>query len=129
MPGKLLDAVTKEIIVPDKELKTWYHHSNPIKYAEWFEDQARTQIINYIRKNRLVMNSVEPIEEQEIASHLEPLRRAVQLIKRYRDIFCDENDTVAVRSIIICTLMGNITSAYSDTLEIIKIFVNMLMLK
>jgi len=119
MPGKQINALTKEIIVPDKELKNWYHHSNPIRYAEWFEEQARTKIITELNQMRKIQCSAEPIEEHEIVTRLEPLRRAVQLIKRYRDVYCDKHDAVAVRSIIICTLMGYITSSYSDELQII----------
>ena len=122
MPGKQINAGTKEIIVPDKELKYWYHHSNPIRYAEWFEEQAKTQIITEINQMRKVQCSTEPIEEHEIVARLEPLRRAVQLIKRYRDIYCDKHNTASVRSIIICTLMGHITSSYSDELQIIMDF-------
>lgn len=122
MPGKQINASTKEIIVPDKELKSWYHHSNPIRYAEWFEEQARTQIITEINQMRKVQCSAEPIEEHEIVARLEPLRRAVQLIKRYRDVYCDKHNASAVRSIIICTLMGHITSSYSDELQIIMDF-------
>lgn len=122
MPGKQINAGTKEIIVPDKELKYWYHHSNPIRYAEWFEEQAKTQIITEINQMRKVLCSTEPIEEHEIVARLEPLRRAVQLIKRYRDIYCDKHNTASVRSIIICTLMGHITSSYSDELQIIMDF-------
>ena len=122
MPGKQINLISREIIVPDKELKNWYHHSNPIRYAEWFEEQAKTHIISEIQQMRKVQCSAEPIEEREIVTRLEPLRRAVQLIKRYRDIYCDEHETVPVRSIIICTLMGHITSTYSDTLQIIQDF-------
>lgn len=122
MPGKQIDVTSREIIVPDKELKRWYHHSNPIRYAEWFEEQARTHIVSEIQQMRRIQCSAEPIEEHEIVTRLEPLRRAVQLIKRYRDVYCDEHNTAAVRSIIICTLMGHISSSYSDTLQIILDF-------
>lgn len=119
MPGKAIDRATNEIIVPDRELVRWYHHSNPIGYAQWFENQAKAQIINEVRKFQA---NAEPIEDQEITARLEPLRRAVQLIKRYRDIYCDKNDAEPVRSIVICTLMGNISSTYPSELQIISDF-------
>lgn len=122
MPGKQIKSGKHEILVPDKELMQWYHHSNPIDYADWFEEQARKGIISEINKLRRIQCSAEPIEEQEIVTRLEPLRRAVQLIKRYRDMYCDMNNTEPVRSIVICTLMGEITSTYSDTLQIITDF-------
>lgn len=122
MPGKVIDNSTNEIIVPDRKLKTWYHHSNPIRYAEWFEDQARSAIRYELRKQRFAVASTEPITDQEIASRLEPLRRAVQLIKRYRDIYSEKYKSEPVRSIILCTLMGNISSAYSSEIDIITDF-------
>lgn len=120
MPGQAVDRETNEIIVPDRELKNWYHHSNPIGFAEWFENQAKTRI-RHILENRLQC-STEPIDEQKVAAHLEPLRRAVQLIKRYRDIYCDRNDKEPVRSIILCVLMGHISSEYADEISIMTDF-------
>ena len=57
-----------------------------------------------------------------MASKLEPLRRATQLIKRYRDVYCDKNGKVPVRSIVLCTLLGNISSEYSSEISIINDF-------
>lgn len=122
MPGKLVNIATREIIVPDKELKQWYHHSNPIGFAEWFENQARTRLRSEILEYRRAQAKVESVTEQEITEQLEPLRRAVQLVKRYRDIYCSENDAEPVRSIVICTLMGQISSFYGDALHIIESF-------
>ena len=121
MPGKLVNPETHEIVVPDKELKNWYHHSNPIGFAEWFEKQARTQILHEMSEQRAQFQ-VEKVSEQEVAKRLEPLRRAVQLVKRYRDIYCDKTHREPVRSIVICTLMGRITSFTGDTLQIIASF-------
>lgn len=121
MPGQALNRSTNEIIVPDRELKKWYHHSNPIGYANWFKNQARTRI-EYVLKSKKIQCSTEPIEEQEVVTHLEPLKRAVQLIKRYRDIYCDKNNTEPVRSIVICTLMGYISSDYSNEISIMMDF-------
>lgn len=120
MPGKLIDHATNEIIVPDRELKSWYHHSNPIGYADWFENQAKTAIRGELNQQRIAKASAEPITEQEIVTRLEPLRRAVQLVKRYRDIYCDKHNTEPVRSIVLCTLMGYISSSYSSEMDIIQ---------
>ncbi len=122
MPGKLINEITHEIIVPDKKLSNWYHHSNPIGFAEWFENQARTRLRAEINEFRQAKSKVENVTEQEITEHLEPLRRAVQLIKRYRDIYCAEKKAEPVRSIVICTLMGQISSYYGDALHIIQSF-------
>lgn len=122
MPGKLINESTHEIIVPDKELQNWYHHSNPIGFANWFEHQARTRILLEMSAMQRSDFDVQKVSEQEIASKLEPLRRAVQLVKRYRDIYCDKNGTEPVRSIVICTLMGQVSSYSGDTLKIIQNF-------
>lgn len=117
MPGKAINRATNEIIVPDRELRNWYHHSNPIAFAEWFENQAKTQIRAIFERGKAYA-SAEPITDQELVVRLEPLRRAVQLIKRYRDIYCKRTKKEAVRSIVLCTLMGHISSEYSDEFSI-----------
>ena len=122
MPGRSVNPVTHEIIVPDRELAAWYHHSNPIGFAEWFEQQAKTQIIDERSHFGKFSCEVEKVTEQEVASRLEPLRRAVQLVKRYRDIYCEKYNTEPVRSIVICTLMGQITSYAGDTLQVLDRF-------
>lgn len=122
MPGQLVNRVTNEIIVPDRKLKSWYHHSNPIGYAEWFENQAKSVIRYELNKQRIAKGSAEPISDQEIVARLEPLRRAVQLVKRYRDVYCDKNNVEPVRSIVLCTLMGFISSSYSSEIDIITDF-------
>ena len=124
MPGKKVDEGTNEIIVPDRELSRWYHHSNPIGYADWFENQAKDHIRYYLKTQRSIRASVEPIQDQEIAEHLEPLRRAVQLVKRYRDVYCEANNKEPVRSIVICTLLGEISGSYSSEICIIRDFCN-----
>lgn len=124
MPGKLINSQTHEIIVPDRELKGWNHHSNPIGFADWFEKQARTRILMEMNEIRVAQYNLEPVTDQEVVAQLEPLRRAVQLVKRYRDIYCAEHNTEPVRSIVICTLMGYITSFTGGALDIIKSFCN-----
>ena len=122
MPAKLINEATSEIIVPDKELSGWYHHSNPKGFADWFENQARNSFMKEMSRTAYSKFDVESISEQEMAAKLEPLRRAVQLVKRYRDIYCDKHKTEPVRSIILCTLMGKITNFAGDTLQIISSF-------
>lgn len=127
MPGQRISNIGTEIEVPDKELKRWYHHSNPIAFADWFENQAKKQIRMIFEASKALNEQAEPVEDQEIFTRLEPLRRAVQLVKRYRDVYCDshsdEDHTVEpVRSIIICTLMGYITSSYGSEIQIIQDF-------
>lgn len=122
MPGKLIDPSTHEIIVPDRELKGWNHHSNPIAFADWLERQAKTRILFEMAEVRKAQHKIEKVTDQEVTAQLEPLRRAIQLVKRYRDIYCDKTNTSPVRSIVICTLMGKMSSFTGDTLQIITSF-------
>lgn len=122
MPGKLVNPMTKEIIVPDRGLSNWIHKSNPIGFAEWFENQAKTHIVAELNEIRKSVYNAEKVSDQEIAEHLEPLRRAVQLVKRYRDVYCDRYRTEPVRSIVICTLMGSIARFTGATMQIILSF-------
>ena len=124
MPGKLISPETKEIIVPDHELKGWNHHSNPIGFADWFERQAKTRILFEMSEFWKFQHNIEKVTDQEVTEQLEPLRRAVQLVKRYRDIFCEKSNTEPVRSIVICTMMGSIASFTGNTLQIIENFCN-----
>ena len=121
MPGKLINPSTKEIVVPDKKTRADYHNSNPIAYAEWFEEKARNRVISEINCHKFKA-TVEKVTEQELAKHLEPLRRATQLIKRYRDLYCTKTNSEPVRSIVICTLLGQISKYSSSTLDIISLF-------
>lgn len=118
MPGQVFNKTTNEIIVPDRELKRWYHHSNPKEFANWFENKAKTRGVF----SSTLKEGVEPLADQEDVAKLEPLRRAVQLVKRYRDIYCEENDREPVRSIVLCTLMGNITSSYKNEIVTLSDF-------
>lgn len=122
MPGKLLDSSTREIIVPDREKKQWYHHSNPKAYADWFESRAKQTIQSAYYFSERLRENVEPLSDQQLSERLEPLRRAVQLIKRYRDVYCDKTKKEPVRSIVICTLMGEINSNYSSVVQIVQDF-------
>lgn len=124
MPGKLISPESKEIIVPDHELKGWYHHSNPVGFADWFERRAKTRILFEMSELRKAQHNIEKVTDQEVTVQLEPLRRAVQLVKRYRDVFCEKNNATPVRSIVICTMMGNIASFTGNTLQIVENFCN-----
>lgn len=88
------------LCVPDRELGTWVS-SNPRGYAKWFKDRAdsvKTSLLEKaIRAENLPADSFK---------HKKPLQRAVQLIKRYRDIYFQEDSTYKTSSIILTTIAG-----------------------
>ncbi len=86
--------------VPDRELGTWVS-SNPRGYANWF-----------MQRTNLVKESL--LEKAFNAEHIpsdnfkykKPLQRGVQLIKRYRDIYFQKDDTYKTSSIVLTTIAG-----------------------
>ncbi len=103
--------------VPDRALRDWTP-SNPIGYAEWFEERA-------IVEPELVMERAEPIPAQQGVEEKRPLQLAVQLIKRWRDLHFDDQDLAPI-SIVLTTLAGHfyqgarsVSAALSSVLELI----------
>ncbi|MES2460258.1 MAG: nucleotidyltransferase [Armatimonadota bacterium] len=89
---------------------TWdYEHgwpkSNPRGYAAWFMERMRIVLIQSKRaRAHKITASVESIQDYEVRT---PLQRAIQLLKRHRDIRCmgDEDKPI---SIIITTLSAQV---------------------
>lgn len=100
------------ILITDRELHQW-QVSNPREYAGWFlsrsersfrEDRTR------LAKSRGV--KVEAIPDHEVRT---PLHRAVQLLKRHRDLRFEGDSDDKPASILITTLAG-IAYAHGDSL-------------
>lgn len=94
-----LDA--NRIVVPDRLLKDWTP-SNPKGYSDWFKSK-------YIKEELMLLEKALNAEDlpNQIPYHLmQPLQRAVQLIKRYRDIYFKDNPDIATSSIILTTIAG-----------------------
>ncbi len=84
--------------VPDREAKEW-KDSNPKGYAKWFEDQT-------IEYYEILAKRLEPLPRPEKALDKAPLKRAVQLFKRFRDISFQKNPKIAPISIVLTTLVA-----------------------
>lgn len=94
---------SQAILLTDKELHYW-QKSNPKAYAEWFYQRMRVMITR--QKARLleanaVYKSIEEVPEWKVRT---PLQRAVQLLKRHRDIYFADNLENCPVSIILTTL-------------------------
>ena len=83
------------LLVPDRELQAW-SPTDPKGFIAWFRGISR-------RPYDEVRLGVEPLPETEDADSKTPLQRAVQLLKRRRDIVFD-GDQHAARSIVLTTL-------------------------
>ncbi|HPT25868.1 MAG TPA: nucleotidyltransferase [Bryobacteraceae bacterium] len=84
------------IQVPDRELANW-SPSNPKGYVEWFRD-ASTRLY-------IVEKAAQPVPPQQPADEKLPLQLAIQLMKRWRDVFYP-NPKQAPISIVLTTLVG-----------------------
>ena len=84
------------IRVPDRKAKVW-KASNPKGYGIWFESKAELP-------PHIVKGYIEPVPAQEDAEEKSPLKLAVQLLKRRRDImFLNDCDNAPI-SIVLTTL-------------------------
>ena len=100
-------------------------YSNPYKYHDWFEGRMRFQL-NEAKKEFSIRNKVE-ISEIPLYKVKTPLQRAIQLLKRHRDITYDRlpqsrKDNAPI-SIIITTLAAH---AYNNELSVYETLNNIL---
>ena len=89
------------ILVRDKKLKDNVS-SNPCGYGTWFNGKA-DMVKEFLLEKAYAM---EELPEQEPYHLKKPLKRAVQLIKRYRNIYFENDLDNATSSIILTTLAG-----------------------
>lgn len=100
------------ILVPDLDANLSLLHpendswksTNPIDYAEWFEDQCAPV---FVVNEKYASAQVDPVPDTE-AVHAKPaLKRSVQLFKRWRDVEYEQRPGLAPPSIILTTLSGH----------------------
>lgn len=89
--------------------------SNPKGYAEWFRSRMQTRF-DAIRKS-LMERQVEDVPEFKVKT---PLQRAVQILKRHRDIMFEDNSDDKPISIIITTLAGHAYNNETDIMETLQ---------
>lgn len=82
----------------------YYENSNPLGYIDWFKNAMRFhQIVNYQKKIIFEKGEteIEPLTLQNIKT---PLQKAIQILKRHRDIVFKDDLENRPSSIIITTL-------------------------
>ncbi len=100
-----------KIRVPDRELGKWVS-SNPRGYADWFMAKANLAESSLLEKAL----RAEKIQADDF-NNKKPLQRAVQLIKRYRDIYFEKDGSYKTRSIILTTIAGQLYSGEESIFE------------
>ncbi len=102
------------LIITDTELPKW-QHSNPKGYANWFNDQQKTLLLE---RREMMAKAVEVhVEEIPLERVPTPLRRAIQILKRHRDVHYQGNRDDKPISIITTTLAANAYNGETDILE------------
>ncbi len=91
----------ESLLVTDRELREW-QFSNPIGYAEWFKAHMRTRFLEQRGRVAAILNeAAERVPDWKVKT---PLQRAVQLLKRHRDSYFQDDLGDKPVSIIITTL-------------------------
>jgi hypothetical protein len=111
------------LVVPDRESR-WWKPSNPKGYADWFEQRCELAMQFQMAESARLVSKAEPIPDQEAAEDKATLKRAVQLLKRWRDIRYEKQPDVAPISMVLTTLaalsydgQGSVSQAISDILN------------
>jgi hypothetical protein len=101
LPGCQQNKANDNIImIPDRELKEWLS-SNPRGYGDWFIQKANTVQQTLLEK----AYAAENLPTDEYASK-KPLQRAVQIIKRFRDLHFEKAKEYSTPSIVLTTIAG-----------------------
>lgn len=111
------------ILLTDRDLREW-QHSNPIGYADWFwkrmeetVETSRSDLATFLSKS---------VEEVPLWLVRTPLQRAVQVIKRHRDLYFADHPEDQPTSILLTTLAGQTYGGQVDVYEAVAHIANSL---
>jgi hypothetical protein len=93
------------IKIPDRPLQQW-RDSNPKGYSRWFEEQSAKRLLLEKAAQLSANANVEPLQDPAPAYLKPPLKLAVQLFKRWRDVVFRGRESLAPSSIVLTTLAG-----------------------
>lgn len=113
--GLLSEAV---LITDTRNADTEWPKSNPRGYVQWFK--SRQEAVFVSMKKRLagsIKASIDDVPEYKIKT---PLQKAIQILKRHRDIFWErKKDTYKPISIIITTLAASLYKGQDNIYNVI----------
>lgn len=113
LPGCIIISGDSKIMVPDRLLRNWTS-SDPKGYANWFSQKAEAvqsfELRDAYRKFITLSEAKSEQEElpEENVYNKEPLKRAVQLTKRYRDLYFEKEPKYKTSSIVLTTIFGEL---------------------
>lgn len=108
-------AITDKTSPFYNEISDEWNVSNPKGYFQWFKDKMSERYKfqrQYIAESRGI--SIEEVPEYEIKT---TLQKAIQILKRHRNIYFKENSEYSVASVIITTLAAR---AYNGNSSLAK---------
>ncbi len=97
-----LDSADNSILLTDRDLREW-QHSNPIGHSEWFREQMADEFVRLRQEAAIRMKAMD-VEDVPTWRVKTTLQRAVQALKRHRDIYFQHRVEDKPTSIIITTL-------------------------
>lgn len=114
------------ICITDMKSETYDSHSdywpksNPIGYADWFKDRMKVRFMEQKRALAEQLRAeIETIQDYKVKT---PLQRAVQILKRHRDIMFGDYEDKPI-SIIITTLVAK---SYNEEVGLYEALVNII---
>lgn len=121
LPACMKNNFDKEkIAIPEKLLQSW-SSGNPRGFADWFLEIANSAQTSILKRYSDMLFEAK-VESEPLPDELyikTPLQRAVQLIKRHRDIYY-QNKKYPVSSIVLTTLIAkfyNREDSIFDTID------------
>lgn len=108
------EGMPEAILITDKELRLW-QHSNPIGFADWFLSRTAFQFAR--RKAAIALREGVSVEEVPDYRVKTPLQKCVQLLKRHRDVYFQDDPEDKPVSIAMTTLAARAYGGEDDLLE------------
>lgn len=118
---ELAVAITDKTLPNYAEINDAWLCSNPKGYAEWFKERMKVQFnARRMRLAESIRANVEDVPEYKVKT---PLQRAIQILKRHRDLMFPEKNQKDDKpiSIIITTLAAQ---AYNNEADLLDALVN-----
>lgn len=98
-----MDDLPSGILLTDRDLRLW-QCSNPIGFAAWFHDLMRDQFIR--RRTLLAVERSAQIDDVPAWEVKTTLQQAVQVLKRHRDLYFANRQSLKPASILVTTIAG-----------------------
>ena len=110
--AELTVAITDDRHPNYRKVSDEWKVSNPEVYAKWFE--SRMRLAELLLESRVKMAKVATVDELPTYKWKTPLQRAVQILKRHRDVMFERDPDGKPISIIITTLAAAVYGGESD---------------